>query len=159
MYASTFTQILHDKYPAVGKHFQGDYAFDKYPRDLAPRNFILWNSSSELPGEHWRVVYRHPDINIVDLFDPLGLTSEKVKSLSLKFIPEAQIEFNVTPVQKLTSNSCGYFCLYFAVHRIINADLSIRQLITEDFSPSDLDRNLTVIKDFFKHNGIILPTD
>lgn len=160
MYASTFSNILAKEYPGIEKnHYKGDYAFNKYPRDLADRHFILWNSDSELPGTHWRILYRHPTINIIDLFDPLGLSNDEIKGMSLTFEPKADIEFNSSPVQKKTSNSCGYYCLYFSIHRILNPDLSMRQIVTEDFSSTDLDDNLLVIKNFFKHHGIIIPTN
>lgn len=151
MFASEFQSILEDHYPLVAKHFKGAYAFDKYPPDLAERDFILWNSSHGLPGEHWRIIYMHH--SVVDVFDPLGLTEEKIKQWNLKFNGKHVVSFNGHQIQPDLSTSCGWFCLYFVIQRVYNPDLSMRQLLAEDFSLNP-ESNLEKIITFFTEDGI-----
>ena len=162
MYASTFKNILETHYPTVANHYVGEYVFNKYPRDLGERKFALWNAANDYPGTHWRLLYKHPEeLKTIELFDPLGLTKKTIDEWSLEFKPKAEIEFNTNPIQELTSNSCGYFCLYYAIHRIWNSDITMRQILSEDFSfsASQLNSNLGVIKDFFHYSDVIVETD
>lgn len=57
MFASKFKHIIDTYFPLVADHYKGSFEFNKYP-ELAERNFILWNSTDGLPGEHWRILYR-----------------------------------------------------------------------------------------------------
>ena len=134
--------------------YQGPFDFANYPHNLAERNFILWNSSHGLPGEHWQIIYRHN--NLLDIFDPLGLSEQKIKQWNLKFENEIIVAFNVNQIQPNSSASCGWFCLYFAIHRVLNPDLSMRQLLNEDFSRNP-DTNLKIIRTFFSQDGIHVP--
>ena len=151
MFASHFKNILDDHYPLVAQRYKGAFEFDKYPHDLAVRNFILWNSALDLPGEHWRILFMHP--GAIDIFDPLGLTEQKIKHWNLKFDDNVIVSFNVDQLQPKLSTSCGWFCLYFAIHRVLNPDLSMRQLLAEDFSRKP-ESNLQIIKKFFIEDGI-----
>lgn len=151
MFASQFRTALEAHFPLVVQHYQGPFEFDNYPHDLPERNFILWNSALQLPGEHWRIIYRCH--NSVDIFDPLGLSEEKIKEWNLQFNDKIHIAFNINPIQPNSSPSCGWFCLYFAIHRVLNPDLSMRQLLAEDFSRNP-DSNLEIIKTFFSQYGI-----
>jgi hypothetical protein len=151
MFASQFKNVLETHYPLVAQHYKGAFEFDKYPRDLAVRNFILWNSAQALPGEHWRIIYMHH--GAIDIFDPLGLSEQKIKEWDLKFDDNLIVSFNANQLQPKFSPSCGWFCLYFAIHRVLNPDLSMRQLLAEDFCRKT-ETNLSIIKKFFSEDGV-----
>ena len=154
MYASQFRSSLETHYPIVAELYQGSFDFDNYPPDLAERNFILWNSAQGPPGEHWRILYRGH--HSLDIFDPLGLTEETIKQWDLKFVTKLFVAFNISQIQPTTSPCCGLFCLYFAIHRVLNPDLSMRQLLAEDFS-RNTETNLKIIRAFFAEDGIHVP--
>jgi hypothetical protein len=154
MFASEFRKILGEHFPLVSKHYKGSFQFSNYPHDLAERNFILWNSAENLPGEHWRIIYMSH--KSVDIFDPLGVSQENLDQWNLKFDSEVMVAFNVHQIQPTSSASCGYFSLYFAIHRVLNPDLSMRQILAEDFSRSP-DSNLDTIRSFFSQYDISVP--
>lgn len=153
MFASQFKTILEDHFPMVAQHYEGAHEFTNYPRNLGKRNFILWNSAEQLPGEHWRIIYRLH--NSVDIFDPLGLTEAKINAWNLKFDDKLHVAFNINAVQPQLSPSCGWFCLFYAIHRVLNPDLSMRQLLAEDFS-RNADMNFRIIKSFFSDYDITI---
>ena len=84
----------------------------------------LYFSSSEQDGSHWFVILRI--FEAYEVFDSLGTNkafiTAKLGTLRGKFI------FNSTPVQPSYSKSCGLFCCYFAVLRLLNLDLTFSEV-------------------------------
>jgi hypothetical protein len=67
-----------------------------------------------------------------------------------KFRFAAEVEYNNTQVQKSTTATCGLFCVYFIVHRALNFDQSLNELMTEIFS-LDLEENENKVTKFCNH--------
>ena len=86
--------------------------------------FSLYFSSSEQDGSHWFAILRI--FEAYEVFDSLGTNNAfiraKLGSLRGKFI------FNATAVQPPYSKSCGLFCCYFAILRLLNLDLTFSEV-------------------------------
>ena len=66
-----------------------------------------------------------------EVFDSLG-TSAKFVTQNIPY--QGTCEFNVTPLQLESSNTCGQFCLYFIIHRLHNFDLTFDNFMNDFFT-------------------------
>ena len=112
--------------------FAGVYAADNIPPfKLKNGNFIIVNSdkSTQL-GIHWFLLCNR---NNKYLFaDPLGLPLNYYPHVrdQLSFADLGVTEIIQAPLQNLTSNLCGLYCLYIALY-VFDADFLIFPYISE----------------------------
>ena len=100
------------------KYFGGLMAINKLHFRRKQRIFYICNTDRwENKGKHWIVMYY---LNgVFEFFDPLGkppdsLFSNFMQKYSSRFI------FNKVKVQKVNSNTCGEYCIFFASMRSRN---------------------------------------
>lgn len=148
MDSNDLIQILN-QYPAITKSFKGVCSIDTIPK-LKQNEFVICNTDTSTgSGKHWFVLARFS--NVIECFDSLGIDETK-KSIILPIVTQFNIEaflkFNVTPVQNISSESCGKFCLYFILERLYNPDLTFDELLNSIFKESCED-NEAIVEQFF----------
>ena len=89
-------------------------------------------------GIHWRIIYRESPKHLL-VFDSLGNTEDILQQI-YKFDHTSQVDCNFTAVQSKSSQSCGYFSLFWIVQKILNPDIPFQQLLNEDFG-SNFEQN------------------
>ena len=84
----------------------------------------------------------------IELFDSLGIDEEKHSLITnyCKFRTK-KIIFNEDQFQDSTSDSCGYFVLYFVFERMHNLDLSFEDLLEDIFNHNHIE-NEEKVKQF-----------
>ena len=159
MNSSEFENNLED-YPHLLQFFVGIFSIDTLPRYFKLRTFCFCNTdTSEGMGKHW-LCFVKTEKNSIECFDSLGIDETK-KNLLLKYCKirnVKNIEYNETQFQTITSSTCGYFVLYFAIHRMHNLDLNFEDVLEDIFSLNLID-NEEKVKEFCdtlkntNHNG------
>ena len=135
------------KLPLVNKQFLNVVAIDEIPKSIPVRHFLISNlSPAHLSGSHWIVIIR-PEKNTLEIFNSLGGDTFKDIQNHLKFTCKLQIHSNETPFQSDSSSSCGYFCIFFAVNRMLNLDMSFEHLLEHLFT-DNLEINETNVRRF-----------
>jgi hypothetical protein len=121
--------------------FFGVYSIDLIP--IIPiKHFVICNlSPSNEPGTHWIVILR-PDNTSLEIFNSLGYKNLDTLKPHLKnFSHSVDLEFNYDQFQPDDSTYCGYFCIYFAIHRVLNYDLSFVTILEDYFSSNKNNNN------------------
>ena len=157
LYGDDFEDYFN-KLDIVYPHFMGVTSIDKIPTRFPIRHFLIVNlSPSGTPGSHWVVIVRS-NKNLIEIFNSLGCDDlEPIKShLSFRFT--AEIEFNNTALQMATSTSCGLYCIYFAIHRVLNFDQAFEETLS-DYFVENLAANENKVAQFCKHLKQLKPGD
>ena len=145
MISSEFAQYF-EKFPCALNHYLGVYALDDLPSIVPVRNFLIFNLSKKSEvGTHWVCLVR-PEKHIIEVFDPLGTKFHKISN----FLPKQKkikYVYNHKAFQEITSSTCGKFCIYFLVERMMNFDLSFKSVLIEIFDTSD-SINETIVTNF-----------
>lgn len=140
--------VFIDKFPCLKKHFLGVFALNQIPKSMLHRSFLIFNKDPDyLNGSHWIALVRL-DGSDYQIFDSLGCDFDFVKKF-LKF-KNAKFTFNTQAFQSTESNTCGLFCLYWIVHRMMSVDLSFNELLLEIFEINTTENEKKVID--FWHN-------
>ena len=137
-----------DKFPILKTNFfSGIRSINTLPCRLNYRHFIIVNfDESTARGSHWFLFYRSTKHQI-ECFDSLGLTDLK-KDLIVKHCKFTQeIIFNETQFQKLDSDTCGLFVIYFCIERSFNADLDFETFLELCFV-ENCEENELIVKKF-----------
>lgn len=123
-----------EKISLVNPLFLKVTSIDEIPEEIKLKHFIICNlSPSNEPGSHWIVIVRS-DYNTLEIFNSLGVSSLEDLKPYLKFKQQLELIFNEQPFQSKESTSCGFFCIYFSVQRILNFDMSFEHLLEDIFS-------------------------
>lgn len=136
--------------PIIKQHFGGVKAIDQLPRSIPIRNFLIVNlSPSSHPGSHWITLFRSHS-QTLELFNSLG--SENIANIKpyFKFNFKTTLTYNNTGVQLPTTSTCGLYCIYFAVHRLLNLDQNFEEIMDEIFS-ANLNTNENKVAEFCTH--------
>jgi hypothetical protein len=156
LFASQF-KAYFSKVPVLAKHWKGVKAIDKIPRNLPVRHFLIVNlSPSSHPGTHWIVLFRSHSRSL-ELFNSLGFSTTNEIKPYLKFDFNTELSYNHTPVQTSTSSSCGLYCIYFAIHRLLDLDLPFEEFLEEIFSTNKMENESKVAR--FCHHLIQLTNE
>jgi hypothetical protein len=133
MQGSEFSLYLN-KFPNFKNNFKGLYSIDQLPKTLKYRHFLITNTDVHTgKGIHWQIFFRTTSKEI-ELFDSCGVNDEK-KNYMLKYIKfKQEIIFNETPFQQNDSSTCGFFVLFFAIHRLFNLDENFSDFLSEFLS-------------------------
>ena len=94
--------------------YSGTFPLDKLPpipSTHASSSIINYHRDDQ-PGSHWCCYYNHPDEAFVSWFDSYGLPpSDRIKRWLRK--TSKPILYSTSRIQNITSNRCGYYCMYF----------------------------------------------
>ena len=104
-------RCIHLKYK-----FAGVYAADNFPLYIDCQSFLIVNSDkANHKGTHWVLLGRKKDDDLV-FADPLGLPIHYYKHICdrLSFADFGVRELIKEPLQKLSSDLCGLYCIYIA---------------------------------------------
>lgn len=97
----------------IQNEFLGVYSIDTLPKTSGPfkdTSLIINTDTSNLPGTHWVAILTRD--NEAYYFDPFGYPPPlKIASWLNKYF--SNWSHNQRQIQSITSNYCGYFCLYF----------------------------------------------
>ena len=149
LYGSDF-QTYFRRFNLIEPLFLGVTSIDKIPQTIPLKKFVIVNMSpSGTPGSHWIVIVRSHK-KCLEIFNSLGWENLDMIRAHLKFRFAAEIEFNNTQVQMSTTATCGLFCIYFIIHRVLNFDLSLNETMSEIFT-SNLSKNENKVTKFCSH--------
>ena len=139
--------LANDKRTAY--HFRGVYACDKLPLDAPTSSLYICNTDhSYSPGEHWIAIYID-DKRRAEFFDSFGMHPTVWHFESFLNRNSKSWTCNITRVQNLFSNACGYHCIFYGVHRCSGFDMNaIINMFTIDTAYND-----AVVKQFV-HNKL-----
>lgn len=143
-------KIIFSCLPKVKQQFLGAYALDQIPDDkhFKINHSIIFNlDKADQIGSHWLALVRLSQKDF-DLFDSQGVKFENLKPF-LKF-KNASFNFNSEAFQMSSTNSCGLFASYFIIHRLMNLDLNMQELLSEIFESNKEDNEKKVAKFFRK---------
>jgi hypothetical protein len=123
-----------EKIGIVDKLFLKVTSIDEIPEEIKLKHFIICNlSPSTEPGSHWIAIVRS-EKETVEVFNSLGVSSLEDLKPYLKFKQNLELIYNEQPFQSKDSASCGFFCIYFIVERILNFDMSFEHILEDIFS-------------------------
>lgn len=146
LYASDF-ETYFSRLDWIKPLFLSVTSINKIPATLPVRHFVIVNlSPAGTPGSHWVLLVRSHK-KCVEVFNSLGFQNLDTLMPHLKFRFAAEIEYNNTQVQKSTTSSCGLYCIFFIIHRALNFDLSLHEVMTEIFT-HDLSENENKVTTF-----------
>lgn len=136
-------------FPLVNAHFKGVFALDRIPSRLEKRFFFIFNKDeSSKNGSHWLTCV-HTDKNDYEIFDSLGTTDFNYLRPYLKF-PNAEYFYNSAKFQDSESSTCGLFASYYAIHRILNLDMTMEEVLREIFE-INVETNENKVLNFFSY--------
>ena len=136
------------KFPLIEEHFVGVFPLDKIPSSIENKSCLIFNKdTSDSGGSHWLCLIRTFNNNY-EIFDSLGCQLSVIKP-HLKF-KKAVYFYNTNAFQELTSSTCGLFALYYLIHRMMNLQLSYRDLLSEIFCENK-QKNENEVMDFFMY--------
>ena len=90
--------------------FRGVFAMDQLPK-MVKGMYVINTDNHNEPGEHWVAVYCH---DYVEYFDSYGLLPQDVRLF--EFLGKDFVYNNVA-LQLPMSNACGFYCIYYLIHR------------------------------------------
>ena len=89
----------------------GVYAMDRLPQ-RKPGAYVINADNHDEPGSHWMAVFCTRDR--IEFMDSYGRPPPDARLL--QFLG-SNYSYNTVPLQKPLSNACGFYCLYFLLHR------------------------------------------
>jgi hypothetical protein len=141
-----FTKLRH-----LNKHFLGIFSINTIPKRIKINSFFICNTdTSNGVGKHW-LCFAKLSSNCIECFDSLGINEEKKQLLIdyCDFKNISKILFNETQFQDKSSNTCGFFAIYFAIQRFHNLDLDFHDLLEEIFDIKT-EKNELIVKQFLE---------
>lgn len=113
--------------------FRGVFASDELPRHVPTSSLFVFNTDpSNQPGMHWVSVYIDQKRR-GEYFDSFGMHPTVQHFETFLDNNCSKWLCNTMPVQDITSDACGYHCIFYAVHRCIGFELSsIVNMYTND---------------------------
>lgn len=129
MNSSQIHKIL-SRDPISSRHYAGVYPSDKIPIIHKFPSAIVLNTGKHYErGTHWLAVYIQ-DKKTIEFFDSYGLPPEFYGEDISNFVRKYHyVQANKIPLQSLTSNVCGQYCLYFIVKRC--QGVCMRSIVTQ----------------------------
>lgn len=149
LFGSDF-KLYFDKVPIIRGHWKGVKSIDCLPKSIPVRQFLIVNlSPSSHPGSHWVVLFRsHKDS--LEIFNSLGFDNVNHIKPYFKFNFRTHLSYNNSAVQLTTTATCGFYCIYFAIFRLLNLDQPFDEILDEIFS-NDLLLNENKVTNFCRH--------
>lgn len=124
----------------------GIFSIDTLPKNVKDTIYFINSHPSNLPGEHWLVVYFPENLkkNTPEFFDSLGKGPNHYSTNITHFMGN-QYVYNTQRLQAHNSSTCGLYCLYFLYYRVRGYSFSN---ILNRFS-LNLKHNDSIVIDFF----------
>ena len=123
--------------------FLGAFPYDEIPQKPKSDTFslVINTESSKEPGDHWLVLlYKKPYFYFVDSYGRTlhdqTFPSQFTKTIK-NYIGNARYRFNKKWLQKLTSNTCGDYCIYFIMEMSKNSFEKVLSVFGNDWSKND----------------------
>ena len=111
--------------PVLSPIMRGVYPSDKLPiMKTYPSCLIANTDPHDRPGTHWVAMYFVSPCES-EFFDSYGFPPETYHMDG--YILREETYFNDKPMQGLTSDTCGDYCLFYLLHRARNVDLNTIQ--------------------------------
>jgi len=121
------------KVPIVNRYFKLVCSLDEIPRSLQVRQFVIVNLSRKIePGTHWIVIVRSGK-QVYEVFNSLGFQNLDILGPHFKLKYRAHVLFNEHKFQLDTSSTCGLFCVYFIVNRVLCYDQCFNHVLQDIF--------------------------
>jgi len=121
------------KIPIVKHYYRNVYSVDEIPNNLKIRQFLIVNLSKKSePGTHWIAIVRS-EKKIYEVFNSLGYNNLDSLLPYMRLRIKADVVFNEEAFQLTDSTTCGLFCIYFIVHRVLNYDMHFDHLLQDIF--------------------------
>ena len=118
--------------PVLKLHFFGVYPIQPVLGLVPPDHFILMNTETrDSDGRHWFVVV-HDGLLTWEIFDSLGVADTNLL-LSRLNLCNSIVSINTQQFQEGDTDTCGKFCLYFILHRIVYLDIPFFTLLSKIF--------------------------
>jgi len=129
------------KVPIVNDYYLKVCSLDEIPRTFKVRQFAIVNlSTTAEPGSHWIVIFRSGK-DIYEIFNSLGFSSLNLLLPYFKPKTKVHVIFNEHQFQSNSTSTCGLFCIYFAIHRVLCYDQCFTHVLEEVFDSTDTDAN------------------
>ena len=126
-----FTNLVNTL-PVLKLHFFGVYPIQPVLGLVPPDHFILMNTETrDSDGRHWFVVV-HDGLLTWEIFDSLGVADTNLL-LSRLNLCNSIVSINTQQFQEEDTDTCGKFCLYFILHRIVYLDIPFFTLLSKIF--------------------------
>ena len=128
--------------PQVKVCFLGVFARDQLPlRIKFPSCFVVNTDKSNERGEHWLAFYYDKNKKL-DFFDSYGNHPEFFKLEKYVKQTSTSFNFNSQQLQSFSSKICGYYCIFFLLHRARNVPMG--EFLAK-FSRHDLINDLALL--------------
>ena len=105
------------------KGYLGAFPACEIPISKKKRYFFITNTElHDEPGTHWTAWMVEGDK--IDFFDSFGRSpnNKQFPYEFKKFILGKKVSYSAFRVQQYTSNTCGYFCMYYIYFRSLGLD-------------------------------------
>lgn len=105
---------------ACQNQFVGIYAADEQPKKVFRRPYFFISNTDVTSGfgKHW-VTFLFPGSGPAEFFDSLGRPPEHYHKHFRDYLSDeaTSYKFQTLPLQGYGSNTCGLFCLFYALKR------------------------------------------
>ncbi len=135
-----------DKYYINRPDYGGCFSKDQLPNNIQNKFYVLNLDDEANSGTHWTLIYnKNPHICLY--IDPFGITAP---TNAVNFMKKSKkiIYYSSMQLQDISSQLCGYYCIYFADEMTNNR--SFLDVLAQDFNNSQL-INDEIIKKYFKN--------
>ena len=120
--------------------FGGVLASNQLPLKIKrPVLFVVNTDPSQKSGKHWTVFW-FPKRGQAEFFDSYGRSPSKVHHKFASFLKRHSRKYlyNRKRLQANGSNTCGPYCIYYAIHRTKGISLkTITHQFTKDWNEND----------------------
>ena len=123
--------------------FLGAFPYDELPQKHKSDTFslVINTESSKESGDHWLVLlYKKPYFYFLDSFGRSvhdGTFSSQFTKTIKNYIGNVRYKSNNKWVQRLTSNACGDYCVYFIMEMSKNSLRKVFSVFSHDFEKND----------------------
>lgn len=138
----------------VRRQFKGVWPADMIPTRAQPGVYIFNTATSRERGRHWITIYV-PDRGPAEFFDSLGHSPEYYQAKFEKFLVKHHRNYmiNNNRLQALGSATCGYYALFYVVHRCRGWEMrDIVHLFGRDLFKNDI-KVVNFVHEYFSGGG------
>lgn len=130
-------RTFFEKIPIMLPYFKGVFSLDDIPRSIKVREFFVVNlSKKHEQGTHWFCIVRS-HFQLYEVFNSLGFQNLDIVRPFLRAGSGADFVFNHKAYQLATTSTCGFYVVYFLIHRVLNYDISFHHLLSDIFQSSN----------------------
>ena len=142
---SEIEELLNNS-PTTSERFLGVFSSDTLPQDQLKVGTCLVVNTDPVaePGSHWVAVFKRH--GVIDFFDPLGNPPDHYSGGLSDYFLDRNYVYNSVKLQVNSSESCGWFCVYFLYNRCLGYCMEsiVHELFTKETNTNEF------ILDLFK---------